>query len=458
VVDKPWWEDSELQRDVLGTQVDAILAQNPTFAAFRSETHGGIEFLYRQGVILVRDSDVDRVRAVLGDLIGPPEASAEGAATGQGDAPPTGAPNAETASGAADEFVDDNLVAGITALQVKDTIRALEVVDQRLGLGVATPDHVSYVTPAVCCPATEPLNPGQDSPWPPVSDEWNCDGSGVLALVVDTGFIKSLDNPKHRWLAGVTGDEETYNPAEITPYTGHGTFVAGVLRCMAPRATVEVKGFLTGGGAVSESNIIKALYSALELTPDIISMSAGTVTRFNLPSLGFQVLWETRLRYLKGTVLVAAAGNDRDRGPFWPATFPWCVAVGALDMTGHRAGYSNYGSWVDVYALGSDVVNAFPDGVYRYQDPPLQGTTAPFNREMALWSGTSFATPLVSGLIAARCSKTGESGRRAADALLRIARRHARPGVGPILEPGMACLEEWPSCRCRPPCPDCVGA
>lgn len=114
--------------------------------------------------------------------------------------------------------------------------------------------------------------------------------------------------------------------------------------------------------------------------------------------------------------------------------------MGALTPEGKRAEFSNFGSWVDVYALGTDLVNAYPRGDFACHEPPNVGEVRTFEG-LAQWSGTSFSTPLVAGMIAVRMSARGESARVAADALLAHARAQARPGVGPWLEPGPENLE-----------------
>lgn len=363
-------------------------------------------YLYRRGHILVRDAALERVQQVL-----------------DGGEPA------------------NNLIEGVTLLELPhglDAPEALDRIDDALGAGAASPDHVLYVTrgSAGCCPATEPDVPSSTDPDPAISRDAT-DGSGVLVSVVDTGWHSpAAQHPDTPWLHGVTGDEEAIDPNAIHPYAGHGTFIAGIVRCVAPAAQVRVEGFLPNGGAVFESEIVVQLYETLRLGPDIISLSAGAHSRNHQPLLGFEAFWETGLRHLKGTVLVAAAGNDGDRVPFWPAAFPWSVSVGALRRRRRkRASFSNFGSWVDVYAKGVDLVNAFPKGSFTCQEPPQEGQVRHFTG-VASWSGTSFATPTVAGIIAARMSHTGESARAAADALLVLARQNAVPGVGGVLAPG----------------------
>lgn len=365
------------------------------------------DFLYQRHVILVRDAYIDRVGPVVG-----------GGAT-------------------LDGLIDGVTLYSLEGADIFEVIPALEKIDRELGVGVAAPNHVLWVTVGAVCPATEPemvsVGAGPD---PGVCPDRH--GSGVRLYVPDTGLL--ADGPLHPWLAGVTGDPDPLSvlPAgagpQIPPYTGHGTFVAGVARCMAPLCDAHVTSLLHYAGAQLESEIVKQLDEALNRSPDVISLSAGGTSRRDLPPLGFEALWQ-RYRHYKGVLLVAAASNNGDRRPFWPAAFPQVVSVGALASDWRsRASFSDYGGWVDVYAPGEGLVNAYATGTYLCHEPPHVGESREFYG-MARWSGTSFSTPLVSGLIAARMSRTGEKSRQAADALLGFARAQAVPGVGPVLYP-----------------------
>ena len=406
----------------LRVQVDIVLNELAGSAAYPPDLGGGdeLDYLYREGVVLVRDADVARVLRVLDG---------------------------------GEVKVHALNVGGLTVVELPpgiSTVEACERLDRELGVGVATPDHVFYVCPRrATCPATEPeeVRSPFPEPDPAVSSE-QCDGAGVSVSVMDGGWLPEAAH-QHEWLRHVTGEAESpLGPdGNIRSYAGHGTFVAGVLRSMAPKAHVHVKHTFVAGGAIFESDLAGQMAQVLQESPDIISMSWGMNTRKDVPPLSFDVL-ERRIRAVKGLVLVAAAGNDDARRPFWPAALPWVVSVGALSTNWRkRAWFSNYGGWVDVYAPGEDLVNAFASGPYVCQEPPHAGEHRDFDG-MAQWSGTSFSTPLVAGLIAARMSVSGENGRQAAGSLLARARAQAIPGVGAVIFPGQAC-DDRARCRCR---------
>jgi len=386
------------------------------------EAPDGGRYLYRTGRMLVRDRDLPRVRAIYGDLREPsPDNGINGLTRYE---PPPGFAFPE------DEPPANRLLS--------PTLRHVAYVDWMLGRHVATPDHLFFVTGGVSpCPGDEPHSVAIDEPPLPGVSSDPCDGAGVKIVVVDVGWS---DNPAP-WLKGVRGDVEEAHDKKgfIKQYAGHGTFIAGVIKCIAPQAEVVVKGVFTRAGAAWESDLVPKLDEALQESPDIISLSAGTQTRELLSSMGFDVWFEERLSKVKGLLLVCAAGNHNSRVPFYPAASPETLSVGALDFDGQqRAPYSNYGHWVDVFAPGTDLINAFLDGQYICDEPPHKGELRKFSGR-ARWSGTSFSTPLVAGLVAARMSSTGENARDAADALLRFARGQAIHGLGAVVYPGQAC-------------------
>jgi subtilisin family serine protease len=160
-----------------------------------------------------------------------------------------------------------------------------------------------------------------------------------------------------------------------------------------------------------------------------------------------------RLAAHPDTLLVAAAGNNGADRPFGPACSSHdldnVIGVGALRESGTgRACFSGFGPWVTVYAPGERLSAGFFEAPLRYRhstfdtcqfvpgnpDPctcttpshvgelsaPGHGDVVHFEGR-AQWSGTSFATPLVAGMIARRKAADGGGVRRAADDVLKEA-------------------------------------
>ncbi|SDU44785.1 S8 family peptidase [Jiangella alkaliphila] len=371
------------------------------------ESGVGVEYLYRQGQLICRAADLVAALDAF-DAIGQPRP--------------------EVTAGP----------ANLRVLEVgdRDAADLAEALAAALGRDdLVTPNHVldSQVHSAMC-PATEPVpsdGPVRDLP-EPVGDR------RVGVAVVDTGFVHVLaDEAGYARFSAVSGDSradaQVYADGtdRIEPYGGHGTAAAACLLAVsgAESTAVHVDSCLVGG-AVDEVTVVGALTSAVESGADVVSLQAGMYTREHVASVAFAAFRDEVLAAHPDTVVVAAAGNNSSDEKFWPAAFDWVTGVGGLTEDGSaRADWSNHGDWVDVYAPGDDVTVPFPNGTYEYHG----GVTAEFTGGHAVWSGTSFATPAVAGLIARRMIEDGIDAPAARDRVLAEAAASELAGVGPRL-------------------------
>jgi hypothetical protein len=386
------WSDTD-SRDAgsFGPQVALILDNHEDISVFPEDwqSRGTYDFLYRKHQLLVADRDLERVLMAL----------SHGNAHGE---------VVETVHGV-------NVLSGNF-----DAIPELQRLDATLGIGVATPNHVFSL--GLLSPRTEPTPPAGQSPelWPPLAS--SSERIEATVALVDSGFL--ADAFSHTWLEGVRADpwdieDPDWWPAPdgfIDPYAGHGTFAAGLIRCMAPTASVEVYQMYDTAGVADEVTLIRQVADVLATTPDVIDFSGGGYTRGSVPPKSFVEFYDRQLRQQKGTLFLSSAGDDGRRTAFWPAAFPWAVSVGALDSTRRqRAAFSNHGPWVDVYALGESLVNAYGTGAYRSIFNPNEVRNFDGLGE---WSGTAFATALVAGLVAGRMGRSREKAPQAAESLL----------------------------------------
>src|SRR6266702_1620909 len=218
-------------------------------------------------------------------------------------------------------------IGGETALDAVNRLNQMPSLRDK-----AAVNHLVSICPVELCPADEPVplpvNANQD-PYPAaVAGDG---GTGVSVTVVDTGRFTGYEIG-HPWLAqGVSGDHRTADPALadsdpwprglVPEYYGHGVYVAGVLKCAAPQATVEMINGFPFAGATMEDMLGSALSNALDAKPHIISVSAGSMTMDDKSHLALKKFFSELTKPDCETLLVAAAGNHGSPQHFWPAAY-----------------------------------------------------------------------------------------------------------------------------------------
>ncbi|HET7259882.1 MAG TPA: S8 family serine peptidase [Candidatus Acidoferrum sp.] len=165
-----------------------------------------------------------------------------------------------------------------------------------------------------------------------------------------------------------------------SPYVafGHGTMTSGLVHLVAPNAKILPLKAFSSNGTGNLSNIVAALYYAVQNKANVVNMSFDL--SYSSPALSQAISYANRA----GVVLVAAAGNESTSARVYPASISNSV-VGIASTTDWdtRSSFSNYGT-ADVWIAspGENVISTYPGGTYGSE------------------SGTSFSSPLVAGTVA----------------------------------------------------------
>jgi len=205
-------------------------------------------------------------------------------------------------------------------------------------------------------------------------------GSGVHAYVIDTG-IRST----HTEFSGrMGGGYDVVDGGAPDDCNGHGTHVAGTIGGttygVAKQVTLHAVRVLDCNGSGYTSGVIAGIdwVTANAVKPAVANMSLGGGASNSLDSA-------VRNSVAAGVVHVVAAGNStQDACSSSPAREPLAITVGATNSTDERASFSNYGSCLDIFAPGVNILSANSSG---------DGATATL-------SGTSMAAPHVAGAVA----------------------------------------------------------
>ncbi len=205
--------------------------------------------------------------------------------------------------------------------------------------------------------------------------------SGQEIAILDTGVDYNHTDLDSKTIRGYDFVDNDYTPMDLN---GHGTHVAGTAAAetnngagiagMSPNTSILAVRVLDANGSGSLADIADGIRYAADYGAEVINLSLGCNCDTQTLENAVNYAWN------KGSVVVAAAGNDGVSTTFEPASYNNVIAVGAVDRNDQKASFSNYGTWVDVTAPGVDIAATVPNNGYAYM------------------SGTSMASPHVAGL------------------------------------------------------------
>lgn len=286
----------------------------------------------------------------------------------------------------------------------ENVLKAIELLKRREDIISAEPDCVLHVE------ATNPNDPDyqNNKQWGLNGDHgintpsaWNytAGSSAIRVGIIDTGIDASHGDLSANVNTALSRDfslAEPYIPSTVVDSDSHGTHVAGIVGAVGNNGIgitgvtqsielISLKIYPTSGHNSFVSNLILAIDYATSANIPILNNSNGTDNYLGTEdSLS---AFSTAITNYPGLFVTSAGNknrnNDLNNNRFPKIQLSNTITVGAIDLTGSKASFSNYGETsVDIFAPGNAIYSTLPSNNYGEK------------------SGTSMATPHVTGVAA----------------------------------------------------------
>lgn len=209
-------------------------------------------------------------------------------------------------------------------------------------------------------------------------------GEGIKVGIIDTGVCLTHPDLKGRIKDGMNFTDE--DRGSFCDYSGHGTHVSGIVAAerngagvvgVAPRSELYIAKAFDKSGKTSYPAIEKSLLYLADRGVDVINMS------FSSPNASLRYSEAIRAIKRMGITMICAAGNEGAQSTMgYPASFAETIAVSAVDINKHIADFNSKGSAAEIAAAGINIYSTY------------------LNNGYATLSGTSMATPIITGAVA----------------------------------------------------------
>ncbi len=254
----------------------------------------------------------------------------------------------------------------------------------------------------------------------------------IIVAVLDTGVLKEHPDLAGRLTEGydfvssssLSNDGDGIDPNPEDPgddprgnsSSFHGTHVSGTIGAATNNSAgvagvtwhgkiMPVRVLGVGGGTDADiSQGVRYAAGLPNVSGTIPAQRAHTIN-MSLGGTGYTQTLQDAVSAARGVgvIVIAAAGNNNSSTPFYPAACEGVVAVSAVDASGQKAPYSNYGTWIDVAAPGGNVSvdltgDGYGDGVLSTLADQANKTITDYNYRF--YQGTSMASPHVAGVAA----------------------------------------------------------